>query len=216
MSETQDAKNPQPTPTPEASTPKAPAPEAPAPKAPTPKAPTPKASTPEASTPKAPAPKASTPKAPTPKAPTPKASTPEAPTPETPTAESSETDSPIDRVKTKLGEVFGSWKVKVGIISVSVIAVVISIFTVSFFWAHIVANQGMKTWSARAGASPIECMIQDTNSDGYVSCSAMLQNEVVPLECGSSIFNIGCRINYGAAASPPARLAPSAGNPAGS
>jgi hypothetical protein len=98
----------------------------------------------------------------------------------------------------KLTEILKSWQFKVGI----VLSILLAGFFVWFFWPHLVAVQGMKAWSARAGADPIECMIKDTNNDQYVSCSAMLKDQVVPLECGSSIFNIGCRINYGAAASP--------------
>lgn len=101
----------------------------------------------------------------------------------------------------KLTEILKTWQFKVGI----VLSVLLAGFFVIFFWQHFVAVWGMKNWSARAGAEPIECMIKDTNNDQYVSCSAMLKDQVVPLECGSSIFNIGCRINYGAAASPNAR-----------
>ncbi len=101
----------------------------------------------------------------------------------------------------KLTEMLKSWQFKVGI----VLSVLLAGFFITFFWQHFVAVWGMKKWSARADAQPIECMIKDTNNDQYVSCSAMLKDQVVPLECGSSIFNIGCRINYGAAASPNAR-----------
>lgn len=101
-----------------------------------------------------------------------------------------------------------NWKIKVGLIASGVIAVVVGLFLLMFFWQHIIAGKGMNAWSKRAGAQPIECMIKDTNNDGYVSCSAMLEGEVVPLECGSSIFNIGCRVNYGAAAAPVLRPTP--------
>jgi hypothetical protein len=101
----------------------------------------------------------------------------------------------------KLTEILKSWQFKVGI----VLSILLAAFFVWFFWPHLVAVQGMKNWSDRAGAEPIECMIKDTNDDQYVSCSAMLKDQVVPLECGSSIFNIGCRINYGTAASPNTR-----------
>ncbi len=96
----------------------------------------------------------------------------------------------------KIGGVLGSWKVKVAAIAVAIVAV----GSILFFWAHIIAGFGLKAWSSRANANPIECMIQDTNDDSYVSCTALLDGEVVPLECGSSLFNIGCRVNYGAAA----------------
>jgi hypothetical protein len=81
---------------------------------------------------------------------------------------------------------------------------------IAFFWAHMVAGLGMRVWSNSSGATPIECMMRDTNGDEYVSCSAILHDQVVPLECGSSIFNIGCRINYGAAAPGGSTLAGSA------
>lgn len=100
------------------------------------------------------------------------------------------------QIKVKINETFSSWKLKVGLIILGVIGAGLVIF----FWPHVVAAQGMKGWSASSGAQPISCMIKDTNDDGYVSCSALLEEEVVPLECGASIFNLGCRINYGAAA----------------
>lgn len=106
---------------------------------------------------------------------------------------------------TALGASSSKWKIRAGFVSAAVVAIAIALFAVNFFWHHWIAGFGMKSWASHAGASPIECMIKDTNSDGYVSCSAMLQGEVVPLECGASIFNIGCRVNYGAAAAPPVR-----------
>ncbi|MGB3534939.1 MAG: hypothetical protein WBA13_15680 [Microcoleaceae cyanobacterium] len=101
-----------------------------------------------------------------------------------------------EQVKMKMSEIFSSWKLKAGLIILGVI----SVFIFMFFWPHLVATQGLKGWSTSSGAQSISCMIKDTNDDGYVSCSALLENEVVPLECGSSLFNLGCRINYGAAA----------------
>jgi hypothetical protein len=98
-----------------------------------------------------------------------------------------------------------NWKIKAGLIGTAVVSVMVVLFIVTFFWQHWVAGIGMKSWSSQAGAQPIECMIKDSNSDGYVSCSAMLKGEVVPLECGASIFNIGCRVNYGSAAAPVVR-----------
>jgi len=102
----------------------------------------------------------------------------------------------IDQVQTKTSTILSSWKLKAGL----AILTVLGVFLLIFFWPHLVAVQGMKGWSASSGAKPISCMIKDTNDDGYVSCSALLEEEVVPLECGASIFNVGCRINYGAAA----------------
>lgn len=108
-------------------------------------------------------------------------------------------------LKDKQGGIFSGWKFKAGLIISLVVATLICLFLLMFFWAHLVAGMGAKSWSSRAGATPIECMIKDSNNDGYVSFSAMLKGEVVPLECGASIFNIGCRVNYGAAAAPTIR-----------
>lgn len=123
----------------------------------------------------------------------------------TPEATNPENPSPVTSWLTnfteKMGEIVKSWQFKVGI----VVSTLLAGFLLLFFWQHFVAELGMKAWSARAGAQPIECMIKDTNDDQYVSCSAMLKDQVVPLECGSSIFNIGCRVNYGSAASPNTR-----------
>jgi hypothetical protein len=107
----------------------------------------------------------------------------------------------LSNAREKLGELLKSWQFRVGI----VVSTLLAGFLLLFFWQHFIAELGMKAWSSRAGAEPIECMIQDTNDDRYVSCSAMLKDQVVPLECGSSIFNIGCRVNYGSAASPNTR-----------
>jgi len=93
----------------------------------------------------------------------------------------------------------GSWKLKVA----AIVIVMAGVLWLVFFWQHIIATIGMKAWSSQSGAQPIECMIRDTNSDHYVSCSAKLDSQIVPLECGSDILNIGCRVNYGAAATAP-------------
>ncbi len=106
------------------------------------------------------------------------------------------TTSWLDTFKTNLGAILKSWQLKVGI----GVSLLVSIGLLVFFWQHIIAEQGMKQWAARSHAQPIECMIKDTNDDKYVSCSAILNDQVVPLECGASIFNLGCRVNYGAAA----------------
>lgn len=105
----------------------------------------------------------------------------------------------------KSASIFSSRRVRVGLITTAVVSITLSLFLLIFFWHHIIAGMGMRSWASHASATPIECMIKDTNNDGYVSCSAMLQREVVPLECGASIFNIGCRVNYGAAAAPQVR-----------
>lgn len=106
----------------------------------------------------------------------------------------------------KLQTFFGDWRLRVGLIGAAIAAAGVGLFLLVFFWQHSIAGMGMNSWSSHAGATPIECMVKDTNDDGYVSCSAMLKGEVVPLECGASLFNIGCRVNYGAAAAPPVRL----------
>jgi len=125
--------------------------------------------------------------------------------PKTPEPTNSENPNPASsawsNLTEKLGEIVKSWQFKVGI----VVSTLLVGFLLLFFWQHFVAELSMKAWSARAGAEPIECMIKDTNDDQYVSCSAMLKDQVVPLECGSSILNIGCRVNYGSAASPNTR-----------
>jgi hypothetical protein len=124
---------------------------------------------------------------------------------ETPTTTTNTTPPVANSATNPTSRVAGllnSWKVKAGLIGTVVVSALVGIFLLFFFWAHIVAEMGVRSWSSHAGASPIECMIKDTNSDGYVSCSAMLKGEVVPLECGSSIFNIGCRVNYGSAVAP--------------
>lgn len=113
-----------------------------------------------------------------------------------------------DAGQTESGNFLQSWKFKAGLISTAVVSIFLGFFLLVFFWQHIVAGMGMGSWSSRAGAEPIECMMKDTNDDGYVSCSAMLKGEVVPLECGVSVFNIGCRVNYGAAAAPTLRSFP--------
>lgn len=123
------------------------------------------------------------------------------PTPET-TTESS--ISGVENLKNTVGNVLSSWKLKVGL----AVAVLFGVFLFTFYWQHIISVVGMKSWSARSGAKPIECMVRDTNDDQYVSCSALLDQQIVPLECSSSLFNIGCRVNYGTAAPNPRRMNP--------
>lgn len=115
------------------------------------------------------------------------------PTPEI-TTESS--ISGVENVKNTLGNFLSSWKLKLGL----AVAALFAFLLFAFYWQHIIAVVGMKSWSARSGAKPIECMVRDTNDDQYVSCSALLDQQIVPLECSSSLFNIGCRVNYGTAA----------------
>jgi hypothetical protein len=123
------------------------------------------------------------------------------PIPET-TTESS--ISGIEKLKNTLGNILGSWKLKVGLVVVPILGVLL----LTFYWQHIIAVVGMKSWSARSGAKPIECMVRDTNDDQYVSCSSLLDQQIVPLECSASLFNIGCRVNYGTAAPNMRRMNP--------
>ena len=112
--------------------------------------------------------------------------------------------SGVENVKNSLGNVLNSWKLKAGL----AVAVLFGVLLLSFYWQHIIAVAGMKSWAARSGAKAIECMVRDTNNDEYVSCSALLDQQIVPLECSSSLFNIGCRVNYGTAAANPRQINP--------
>jgi hypothetical protein len=114
----------------------------------------------------------------------------------------------VENVKMSVGNFFNSWKFKLGL----AVAAVFGVLLLWFFWEHIVADIGMKSWAARSGAQPVECMLRDTNGDEYVSCSALLDQQVVPLQCSSSLFNIGCRVNYGTAAPNLRLLNPKASN----
>lgn len=121
---------------------------------------------------------------------------------QTPTQPTLETVNPPvslgDAIKGKIAAIFSSWQARIAV-AVTLLA---GLFLVFYLWQHIIAVVGMNSWASRAHAKPIECMIKDTNNDQYVSCSALLQEQVVPLECSASIWNIGCRVNYGAAAAP--------------
>lgn len=95
----------------------------------------------------------------------------------------------------KIREFFSSWKIKLGISLTILFAWAILIF----FWPHLIAVTGMKMWASHAKAIPIDCMMKDTNGDEYISCTAKMDEQIVPLECGISLFNIGCRVTYGSA-----------------
>lgn len=101
----------------------------------------------------------------------------------------------METLKSRLQSLFSSWTVRIilGLLTLVGLGLLI------FFWPHNVAVLGLRTWSGQAGATPIDCMIKDTNDNGYISCSALLKEEVVPLECGADVFNVGCRVNYGSA-----------------
>ncbi|MBL1208527.1 hypothetical protein [Geminocystis sp. GBBB08] len=95
----------------------------------------------------------------------------------------------------KLKVFFASWRFKV----TAVISVLMMSLLLVFYWQHIIAVTGMRIWVNHADAKAIDCMVRDTNDDEYISCTAMMNEQVVPLECGTSILNIGCRVNYGSA-----------------
>lgn len=90
---------------------------------------------------------------------------------------------------------FTSWRFKL----VAVISVLIMSLLFIFYWQHLIAVMGMRIWVNHAQARAIDCMVRDTNEDEYISCTAMMSDQIVPLECGTSILNIGCRVNYGSA-----------------
>ncbi|HEY9865983.1 MAG TPA: hypothetical protein V6D21_17565 [Candidatus Obscuribacterales bacterium] len=111
---------------------------------------------------------------------------------ETPT---SMTTSILDSIKGFIGKILSNWIIRISLVGIVVLGV--GIF--AFFYQHFVAEMGMKMWTKSSGARPIECVLKDTNNDNYISCSALLGDQVVPLECSSSLFNLGCRVNYGSA-----------------
>lgn len=106
------------------------------------------------------------------------------------------TASIMSSIKGFLGNLLSSWTVRITLLVIFLLGVGIC----AFFYQHWVAEFGMKIWTNSSGAKPIECVLKDTNNDNYVSCSALLGEQVVPLECSASLFNLGCRVNYGAAA----------------
>jgi len=106
--------------------------------------------------------------------------------------------SPLESMKTKIGTILSNWKVRLGLVG----AIIAALGLLIFFWPHWVAVLGMNSWAARAGYQPIECMLKDTNDDHYISCSAMSENQIVPLECSASVFNLGCRVRYGSSVPP--------------
>lgn len=105
------------------------------------------------------------------------------------------TTSILDSIKGFIGKILSNWIVRISLLGIVVLGV--GIF--AFFYQHFVAEMGMKTWTKSSGARPIECVLKDTNNDNYISCSALLGDQVVPLECSSSLLNLGCRVNYGSA-----------------
>lgn len=106
--------------------------------------------------------------------------------------ETTNVSSQAENFKTKLGKILNSWSFRLGVAASIILAGALFVF----FWPHTVAVAGLRNWSAQAGAQPIECMLKDTNDNQYISCSAILNEQIVPLECSNSIFNLGCRVNY--------------------
>ena len=92
----------------------------------------------------------------------------------------------------KEGGFLNSWKFKLGLAVAAILALATGIFI--FYYPHWIAMIGLNRWSAESGAQPIDCMMRDTDDNQYVSCSAKLDQKIFPLECGSSLFNIGCRV----------------------
>ncbi len=77
---------------------------------------------------------------------------------------------------------------------------VFSLILLTLFWLygeHFVAVQSMNTWTNDVNGESVNCVFKDTDSNGYISCTAMVNKQLVPLECGTNIFNLGCRVsNY--------------------
>lgn len=105
------------------------------------------------------------------------------------------TTSILDSIKGFVGKILSNWTVRIILLGI----VLLSVGIFAFFYQHFVAEMGMKMWTKSSGARPIECVLKDTNNDNYISCSALLGDQVVPLECSSSLLNLGCRVNYGSA-----------------
>lgn len=109
------------------------------------------------------------------------------------------TEIPEQTEKTVFDRISDYWQFLVAIIIVFIFAMGV----LFYFWPNFLAVQGMNTWVSKVptgDAQPVKCMMRDTNSDGYISCTVLLNNDVVPLECGVSVFNIGCRVTYGSVA----------------
>jgi len=107
------------------------------------------------------------------------------------------TRSILDSIKGFVGKILSSWKVRIALLGIVLLGG--GIF--AFFYQHIVAELGMKMWTNSFDhARPGKCVFKDTNNDTYISCTALLDDEqVVPLECSASLFNLGCRVTYGSA-----------------
>lgn len=100
---------------------------------------------------------------------------------------------------TQIRDFIGSWKFKTFLLLLGIFTVGVIYFLSSL--THQMAVKGMKMWASHAKATPVDCVFRDTNNDGYISCTAMVKDQVLPLECGTSPFNVGCRVNYGGVSS---------------
>lgn len=106
------------------------------------------------------------------------------------------TTSILDSIKGFIGKILSNWIVRISLVGI----VVLGIGIFAFFYQHFVAEMGMKMWTKSFDhAKPGKCVFKDTNNDTYISCTALLDEQVVPLECSASLFNLGCRVTYGSA-----------------
>ncbi|MGL5080172.1 MAG: hypothetical protein ACRC8A_01665 [Microcoleaceae cyanobacterium] len=121
---------------------------------------------------------------------------------EQPVVTSGSSSNPVADIKSGVGSFLNSWKLKLGL----VVAAIAGMALLSYLWPHIIATQGLKGWAKQSEAKPLTCMMQDTNDDGYVSCSAILDEQIVSLQCSSSLLNMGCRVNYGSVAPPAIKI----------
>lgn len=102
---------------------------------------------------------------------------------------------PESSIQTESGQAGGflnSWKFKLGLVVAGIVAIAIAV--AAFWFPYWVSMQGLNRWVAESGAEAIDCMMRDTDNNGYISCSAKIDQKVFPLECGADIFNIGCRV----------------------
>lgn len=106
------------------------------------------------------------------------------------------TTSILDSIKGFVGKILSNWTVRIILLGI----VLLSVGIFAFFYQHFVAEMGMKMWANSFDhARPGKCVFKDTNNDTYISCTALLDEQVVPLECSASLLNLGCRVTYGSA-----------------
>ena len=89
-------------------------------------------------------------------------------------------------------KLISGWKWKLPVL---VVLICTSIFFF-FYGQHFMAVKSMNAWANDVSGKPVNCVFRDTDSNGYISCTAMVNEKLVPLECGTNIFNLGCRVNY--------------------